>query len=134
MSAAGVTSGGELWALTRIAREDILMKTGSRQVKHKVGTRKECSRLELLKAEKEHTRRGDELAPMRQELRWVRIDKDYRFETDEGQASLSDLFRGRSQLLIHHLMFGPDSPPPVLPARRWRTGSMASRFTWPTMT
>jgi predicted dithiol-disulfide oxidoreductase (DUF899 family) len=108
--AAGVTSGGGLWAFTRIAKEDILMKAGSRPVKHTVGTRKEwlAARLELLKAEKEHTRRGDELALMRQELPWVRIDKDYRFETDEGRASLPDLFRGRSQLLIYHLMFGPD--------------------------
>jgi predicted dithiol-disulfide oxidoreductase (DUF899 family) len=86
------------------------MKTSSKEVKHEVGTRKEwlAARLKLLQAEKEHTRRGDELAVMRQELPWVRVDKDYRFETDEGKASLSDLFRGRSQLLIYHLMFGPD--------------------------
>src|SRR5205823_4568847 len=67
-----------------------------------------AARVELLKAEKEHTRRGDELARRRQELPWVRVDKDYRFETDEGKASLADLFRGRSQLLIYHFMFGPD--------------------------
>src|SRR6202035_3337590 len=60
------------------------------------------------KAEKEHTRRGDELARRRQELPWVRIDKGYRFETDEGRASLADLFRGRSQLLVYHFMFRPD--------------------------
>ena len=66
------------------------------------------ARLALLKAEKEHTRRGDELAQMRQELPWVHVEKEYRFETDEGPASLADLFRGRSQLLIYHLMFGPD--------------------------
>jgi predicted dithiol-disulfide oxidoreductase (DUF899 family) len=78
--------------------------------KHKTGTRQEwlAARLELLEAEKEHTRRGDELAKRRQELPWVRIEKDYRFETDEGRASLADLFRGRSQLLVYHFMFGPD--------------------------
>src|SRR5262249_15899359 len=53
-------------------------------------------------------RRGDELARRRQELPWVRIDKEYRFDTDEGSASLADLFRGRSQMLIYHFMFGPD--------------------------
>src|SRR5207245_810684 len=78
--------------------------------KHKTGTREEwlAARLDLLKAEKELTRRSDELARRRQELPWVRIDKQYRFETDEGSASLADLFRGRSQLLIYHFMFGPD--------------------------
>ncbi|HSN19268.1 MAG TPA: DUF899 domain-containing protein [Usitatibacter sp.] len=77
---------------------------------HDVGTRKEwlAARLELLKAEKEHTRRGDEIARQRQALPWVRIDKAYRFETGEGKASLADLFRGRSQLLVYHFMFGPD--------------------------
>jgi predicted dithiol-disulfide oxidoreductase (DUF899 family) len=77
---------------------------------HKTGTREEwlAARLELLEAEKALTRRGDELARQRQELPWVRIDKEYRFETDEGTASLADLFRGRSQLLIYHFMFGPD--------------------------
>jgi predicted dithiol-disulfide oxidoreductase (DUF899 family) len=74
------------------------------------GTREEwlSARLGLLKEEKELTRRGDELARRRQELPWVRIDKEYRFETDEGSASLADLFRGRSQLLVYHFMFGPD--------------------------
>ncbi|HSE06871.1 MAG TPA: thioredoxin family protein [Methylomirabilota bacterium] len=78
--------------------------------KHMTGTRKEwlAARLELLEAEKELTRRSDELARRRQELPWVRIDKEYRFETDEGGASLTDLFRGRSQLLVYHFMFGPD--------------------------
>jgi predicted dithiol-disulfide oxidoreductase (DUF899 family) len=78
--------------------------------KHLIGTRKEwlAARLELLKAEKELTHRSDELARRRQELPWVRIDKAYRFETDEGSASLADLFRGRSQLLVYHFMFGPD--------------------------
>jgi predicted dithiol-disulfide oxidoreductase (DUF899 family) len=78
--------------------------------KHITGTRNEwlAARLELLEAEKELTRRSDELARRRQELPWVRIDKEYRFETDEGSASLADLFRGRSQLLVYHFMFGPD--------------------------
>ena len=77
---------------------------------HTTATRKDWlkARLELLKAEKEHTRRSDELAKLRQELPWVRIDKEYRFDTDEGSAKLPDLFRGRSQLLVYHFMFGPD--------------------------
>jgi predicted dithiol-disulfide oxidoreductase (DUF899 family) len=77
---------------------------------HTTGTRNEwlAARIELLEAEKDLTRRSDELARRRQELPWVRIDKDYRFETDEGSAALKDLFRGRSQLLIYHFMFGPD--------------------------
>ena len=77
---------------------------------HTTGTREEwlAARLELLEAEKELTRRSDELARRRQELPWVRIDKEYRFDTDEGSASLADLFRGRSQLLVYHFMFGPD--------------------------
>ncbi len=77
---------------------------------HTIGTREEwlAARLELLEAEKELTRRSDELARQRQELPWARIDKDYGFETDEGSASLGDLFRGRSQLLIYHFMFGPE--------------------------
>src|SRR5438477_6527297 len=77
---------------------------------HKTGTSEQwlAARLELLKAEKELTRRSDELAQRRQELPWVRIDKEYRFETDEGKASLADLFKGRSQLLVYHFMFGPD--------------------------
>jgi len=77
---------------------------------HATGTRKEwlAARLALLEEEKELTRRSDELARRRQELPWVRVDKAYRFETDEGAASLPDLFRGRSQMLIYHFMFGPD--------------------------
>jgi predicted dithiol-disulfide oxidoreductase (DUF899 family) len=67
-----------------------------------------AARMELLKAEKELTRRSDELARQRQELPWVRIEKDYWFETDEGKASLADLFKGRSQLLVYHFMFGPE--------------------------
>src|SRR6516225_6195692 len=77
---------------------------------HSLGTRKQWlkARLELLEAEKEHTGRGDELARRRQELPWVRVGKEYRFETDEGSASPKELFRGRSQLLVYHFMFGPD--------------------------
>jgi len=76
----------------------------------KVASRDEWlrARLDLLKAEKEHTRRSDELARRRQELPWVRVDKAYRLETEEGSGSLKDLFRGRSQLLVYHFMFGPD--------------------------
>jgi predicted dithiol-disulfide oxidoreductase (DUF899 family) len=77
---------------------------------HKIAERKEwlAARLALLKEEKELTRRSDALARQRQELPWVRIGKDYRFDTDAGHASLADLFRGRSQLLVYHFMFGPD--------------------------
>jgi|SRR5215469_14252938 len=77
---------------------------------HETGTRDEWlkARLELLKAEKELTRQSDELARRRQELPWVPVDKEYRFETGEGSASLADLFQGRSQLLVYHFMFGPD--------------------------
>ena len=76
---------------------------------HITATRDEWlkARLDLLKAEKELTRKSDELARRRQDLPWVRIDKDYRFETDQGSASLKDLFKGRSQLLVYHFMFGP---------------------------
>src|ERR1700693_2306338 len=78
--------------------------------KHMTGTREEwlAARLGLLTEEKELTRRSDELARRRQELPWVRIAKDYVFDTDEGSASLADLFRGRSQLLVYHFMFGAD--------------------------
>jgi predicted dithiol-disulfide oxidoreductase (DUF899 family) len=77
---------------------------------HTTGTREDwlAARLELLEAEKELTRRSDELARQRQQLPWVRVEKDYRFETEEDSASLADLFRGRSQLLIYHFMFGPE--------------------------
>ena len=77
---------------------------------HTTGTREEwlAARLRLLEAEKELTRRSDEVATRRRELPWVRIEKDYRFEADEGGASLADLFRGRSQLLIYHFMLGPE--------------------------
>jgi len=79
-------------------------------MQHQIVSREEwlAARVGLLKEEKELTRRSDELARRRQELPWVRIDKEYRFETDEGSALLADLFRGRSQLLVYHFMFGPD--------------------------
>src|SRR5205814_8748461 len=86
-------------------------ETENNQMNHpRVASRAEwlAARLELLKAEKELTRRSDDVARQRQELPWVRIDKEYRFETDEGSASLADLFKGRSQLLVYHFMFGPD--------------------------
>ena len=77
--------------------------------KHRTGTREEwrAARIQLLAAEKELTHRSDELAKRRQELPWVKVDKTYRFDTAEGPASLPDLFRGRSQLLVYHFMFGP---------------------------
>src|SRR5207253_4167524 len=90
------------------ARQPVVTTSRKKTVTdHKFGTREEwlAARLELLEAEKALTRRGDELAQRRQELPWVRIDKEYRFETDEGTASLADLFRGRTQLLIYHFMF-----------------------------
>ena len=86
-------------------------KTENNPTNHpRVASRAEwlSARLELLEAEKELTRRSDELAQRRQELPWVRVDKEYRFETDDGSASLADLFRGRSQLLVYHFMFGPE--------------------------
>jgi predicted dithiol-disulfide oxidoreductase (DUF899 family) len=77
---------------------------------HKTATREEwlAARRDLLDAEKELTRSGDQVARRRHELPWVRVDKDYRFETDAGTASLADLFNGRSQLLMYHFMFGPE--------------------------
>src|SRR5437764_13929354 len=76
---------------------------------HKTGTRAEwlAARLQLLEAEKELTRRSDELARQRRELPWVRLDKEYRFETDEGPRTLAQLFDGRGQLVVYHFMFGP---------------------------
>jgi predicted dithiol-disulfide oxidoreductase (DUF899 family) len=78
--------------------------------KHMTATRDEwlAARLALLKEEKELTRRSDAVARRRQELPWVRLDKAYRFDTEQGSASLADLFRGRSQILVYHFMFGPD--------------------------
>jgi predicted dithiol-disulfide oxidoreductase (DUF899 family) len=79
-------------------------------MKHQIVSREQwvAARKKLLVEEKDLTHRRDEVARHRQELPWVRVDKDYRFETDEGSASLTDLFRGRSQLLVYHFMFGPD--------------------------
>ena len=86
---------------------------------HATASRNEwlAERLKLLEAEKELTRRSDEVAQRRQALPWVRVDKEYRFDTDEGNASLADLFRGRSQLLVYHFMFGQTTPPAARPAR-----------------
>jgi predicted dithiol-disulfide oxidoreductase (DUF899 family) len=77
---------------------------------HSTGTREDwlAARIELLAAEKEHTRRADALAQQRQALPWVRVDKTYEFDTETGRATLADLFKGRSQLLVYHFMFGPD--------------------------
>jgi predicted dithiol-disulfide oxidoreductase (DUF899 family) len=77
---------------------------------HMTGTREEwvAARIDLLRDEKELTRRSDQLTQRRQELPWVRVEKAYRFDTDAGSAVLADLFRGRSQLLVYHFMFGPD--------------------------
>jgi predicted dithiol-disulfide oxidoreductase (DUF899 family) len=76
---------------------------------HNIGSREEwqAAREELLQREKEHTRMGDELARQRRELPWVPVEKEYRFETDEGTRTLPELFDGRSQLLVYHFMFGP---------------------------
>jgi predicted dithiol-disulfide oxidoreductase (DUF899 family) len=77
---------------------------------HPTVTREEWlkQRLELLDVEKAHTRAGDELARRRRQLPWVKVGKEYRFDTEDGEASLPDLFRGRTQLLVYHFMFGPD--------------------------
>jgi predicted dithiol-disulfide oxidoreductase (DUF899 family) len=77
---------------------------------HRTGTRDEwlAARLELLKAEKEVTRLGDDVARQRRELPWVRVEKDYLFDTEHGEATLADLFHGRSQLIVYHFMYGPD--------------------------
>ncbi len=78
--------------------------------KHITGTRDEwlAARVDLLKEEKELTRRSDELARRRQELPWVRVEKNYKFDTEDGETNLAGLFKGRSQLLVYHFMFGPD--------------------------
>ena len=77
---------------------------------HEIGSREQWlkARLELLEGEKELTRRSDEVARRRQALPWVRVDKAYQFDTDDGSATLAELFKGRSQLLVYHFMFGPD--------------------------
>jgi predicted dithiol-disulfide oxidoreductase (DUF899 family) len=76
---------------------------------HEVVSREEwaAAREELLQREKEHTRMGDELARERRELPWLRVEKEYRFDTDDGTRTLTELFDGRSQLLVYHFMFGP---------------------------
>jgi predicted dithiol-disulfide oxidoreductase (DUF899 family) len=76
---------------------------------HTIGTREEwlAAREELLKREKEHTRLGDEIAQQRRDLPWVPVDKEYRFDTEDGEQTLAELFQGRSQLLVYHFMFGP---------------------------
>ena len=76
---------------------------------HKIGSREEwlAAREQLLAREKEHTRLGDELARQRRELPWVPVEKEYRFDTDDGEKALVELFDGRSQLLVYHFMFGP---------------------------
>src|ERR1700758_4318535 len=86
------------------------MTTLKTMTTHKTGTREEwlTARLALLQAEKELTQRSDELARQRRERPGVAIDKEYRFDTEEGSVSLADLFKGRSQLLVYHFMFGPD--------------------------
>jgi predicted dithiol-disulfide oxidoreductase (DUF899 family) len=78
-------------------------------IDHEVGSREEwqAARDQLLAREKEHTRLGDELARQRRELPWVRVEKEYRFDTDDGEQGLAELFDGRSQLLVYHFMFGP---------------------------
>src|SRR5687768_2871889 len=82
---------------------------GTNMTNHRIGTREEwqAAREELLEREKEHTRMGDELARQRRELPWVPIEKEYRFDTDDGLRTLAELFDGRSQLLVYHFMFGP---------------------------
>ena len=111
---------------------------------HKIGTREEwlAAREQLLEREKEHTRLGDEIAQQRRELPWVRVEKDYRFDTDDGEKSLAELFDGRSQLLVYHFMFGPsyeagcpvnssiaDSIDGVLPHLHARDVTFAPRLT-----
>src|SRR4051812_33300375 len=79
-------------------------------ITHPTATREQwlAARLDLLEAEKQHTRRSDELARRRQQLPWVPVEKEYRFQTADGPAPLRELFGGRSQLLVYHFMFGPD--------------------------
>ena len=93
---------------------------------HRIGTQEEwqAERDELLKEEKELTRRGDELASKRRELPWVPVEKDYRFETEDGTKTLAELFDGRSQLLVYHFMFGPPSRQAARSAPRSRTRSI----------
>jgi predicted dithiol-disulfide oxidoreductase (DUF899 family) len=119
MASANLSTPGRLFARNAgrpgnkaLRENDPLSSTRKERAmtQHATGTRQEwlAARLKLLDAEKELTRRSDEVARQRQALPWVRLDKQYRFDTDEGSASLADLFRGRSQLLVYHFMFGPD--------------------------
>ena len=93
--------------------------------RHNVGTREEwvAAREELLAREKEHTRLGDEIARQRRELPWVRLEKDYRLDTDDGEKPISELFDGRSQLLVYHFMFGPSYQSVARSTRRSLTAS-----------
>jgi len=97
------------------------------------GTREEwlAAREKLLEREQELSRLGEELAEERQKLPWVRVEKEYTFETDEGPKTLAELFDGRSQLLVYHLMTGRTGPPAARPARPWPTTSTAR---WPIST
>jgi hypothetical protein len=116
--------------------KDIGMEKSSKEAKRKMGTRKEwlAARLELLQAEKEHTRRGDKLALMRQELPWVLVDKEYRFETEEGQPRYRTSFKGVRNSSSTTSCLDPTTPLAARLARRLRTDSMASRLTWLTTT
>ena len=90
---------------------------------HRIVSREDwtAERAELLAREKEHTRAADDLARQRRELPWTPIEKEYRFDTDDGRRTLADLFGDRSQLLVYHFMYGPAYRPAARPARRWRT-------------
>ena len=107
-----VSAGGIGTLLKRRQRKGVAMATMTRT--HALASREEWlkARLDLLKKEKELTRRSDEVAVQRQALPWVRVEKNYRFEMHAGELGLKDLFRGRSQLLVYHLMFGPDYKAP----------------------
>jgi predicted dithiol-disulfide oxidoreductase (DUF899 family) len=98
---------------------------------HKIETREQwaAAREELLAREKEHTRLGDELARQRRELPWVRVARDYRFDTDDGTRTLAELFDGRSQLLIYHFMLARAMRLAARPAPRSPTTSTASSRT-----
>jgi predicted dithiol-disulfide oxidoreductase (DUF899 family) len=98
---------------------------------HTIGTREEwlAAREELLVREKEHTRLGDELARRRRELPWVPVDKEYRFDTDDGEKTLDELFDGRSQLLVYHFMFGPSYEAPLAKLQAYRR-RMGWTFPW----
>ena len=100
---------------------------------HAIGTPEEhtTARLALLAAEKEHARRGDELARQRRQLPWVRIDKTYTFDTDGGPKTLVDLFDGRSQLLAYHFVFGPDWTEGCPICSYWATASTGRSSTEP---